>query len=110
TLVAREGADILTVGADALEATDDVTIKGETVEAGVAGLTGKFLVSEGLGFSIETQTQADLAIKTIQGATNVVSSQRAALGAIQNRLEHTINNLGASSENLTAAESRIRDV
>ena len=39
-----------------------------------------------------------------------VSAQRSQLGAWQNRLEHTINNLGTSSENLTAAESRIRDV
>ena len=37
-------------------------------------------------------------------------AQRSNLGAVQNRLEHTINNLGTSSENLTAAESRIRDV
>jgi flagellin len=46
---------------------------------------------------------------TIKGAINLVSSQRAALGALQNRLEHTINNLGVTVENLTAAESRIRD-
>ena len=46
---------------------------------------------------------------TIKGAINTVSSQRAALGALQNRLEHTINNLGVTVENLTAAESRIRD-
>src|SRR5699024_10381396 len=59
---------------------------------------------------ILTQESADEAITTIQDATNKVSSQRAKLGAIQNRLEHTISNLGASSENLTAAESRIRDV
>jgi len=45
----------------------------------------------------------------IDAAINKVSTQRSALGAIQNRLEHTINNLGASQENLTAAESRIRD-
>lgn len=51
---------------------------------------------------------ADLA--KIDGAINMVSSQRSALGATQNRLEHTINNLGAAEENLTAAESRIRDV
>jgi flagellin len=67
---------------------------------------GKF----GGTISIATQEDADAAIKTIQDATNVVSTQRAKLGAIQNRLEHTINNLGASAENLTAAESRIRDV
>ena len=49
-------------------------------------------------------------LKTIDDAINQVSGQRADLGAVQNRLEHTINNLGTSSENLTAAESRIRDV
>ncbi len=46
----------------------------------------------------------------VDAAINQVSAQRGKLGAVQNRLEHTINNLGASSENLTAAESRIRDV
>ncbi|MCM3711666.1 flagellin Hag [Sporosarcina luteola] len=51
---------------------------------------------------------ADLA--KIDGAINMVSAQRSGLGASQNRLEHTINNLGTSAENLTAAESRIRDV
>src|SRR5699024_8574770 len=45
----------------------------------------------------------------VQEAINTVSENRANLGAVQNRLEHTINNLGASAENLTAAESRIRD-
>ncbi len=52
----------------------------------------------------------DGAIKSIDEAIKQVSTQRSALGAVQNRLEHTINNLGASQENLTAAESRIRDV
>ncbi|HLQ72989.1 MAG TPA: flagellin [Bacillota bacterium] len=61
------------------------------------------------GLSIGNQTDADAAIETINDAINTVSTQRSNLGAIQNRLEHTINNLGASSENLTAAESRIRD-
>ncbi|NHM29962.1 flagellin [Neobacillus terrae] len=51
---------------------------------------------------------ANLAI--IQSAINVISEDRANLGAVQNRLEHTINNLQTSDENLTAAESRIRDV
>ncbi|MGN8047539.1 flagellin Hag [Bacillus sp. 22190] len=46
----------------------------------------------------------------VDGAIKQVSNQRSKLGAVQNRLEHTINNLGASGENLTAAESRIRDV
>src|SRR5699024_12026374 len=53
---------------------------------------------------------ADKAITTIQSAIDNVSAERSKLGAVQNRLDHTINNLGTSSENLTAAESRIRDV
>jgi flagellin len=50
------------------------------------------------------------AIATIDDAIKLVSDERAQMGAKQNRLEHTINNLSTSSENLTAAESRIRDV
>jgi len=53
---------------------------------------------------------ATAAIKVINNAIESVSTERSKLGAFQNRLEHTINNLGASSENLTTAESRIRDV
>lgn len=63
-----------------------------------------------LAVDISTQTTADAAITTINNALEKVSEQRSALGAVQNRLEHTINNLGATEENLTAAESRIRDV
>lgn len=59
---------------------------------------------------VSTQVGANNAITTVQTAIDNVSSERAKLGAIQNRLEHTINNLGTSAENLTAAESRIRDV
>ncbi len=49
-------------------------------------------------------------LAVIDAAIKEVSAQRSSLGAWQNRLEHTINNLGTSSENLTAAESRVRDV
>jgi flagellin len=59
---------------------------------------------------LTTQDGANKAITTIQSAIEKVSSERSSLGATQNRLEHTINNLSVSSENLTAAESRIRDV
>ncbi|MCA0165781.1 MULTISPECIES: flagellin Hag [Bacillus] len=52
----------------------------------------------------------DQQLDIVDGAIEQVSNQRSKLGAVQNRLEHTINNLGASGENLTAAESRIRDV
>ena len=53
---------------------------------------------------------ASAAISKITDAINQVSTSRGKLGAIQNRLEHTINNLGVTTENITAAESRIRDV
>jgi flagellin len=55
-------------------------------------------------------TDTDAALTALDTAINTVSDQRSALGANQNRLDHTINNLNNSSENLTAAESRIRDV
>lgn len=60
--------------------------------------------------SIATQDNAASAIELIDAAINQVSMQRADLGAMQNRLEHTVNNLGTTAENLTSAESRIRDV
>ena len=62
------------------------------------------------GVDISTQQGASDAIARIKDAINYVSSARGDLGAIQNRLEHTINNLSVTAENMTAAESRIRDV
>lgn len=62
------------------------------------------------GLSVSTQGTANAAITTIQSAIDRVSNQRSSLGAVQNRLEHTIANLGVAAENLSAAESRIRDV
>lgn len=59
---------------------------------------------------LSTKAGAQEALTKINDAIEKVSSQRSNLGAFQNRLEHTINNLGTSAENLTAAESRIRDV
>lgn len=59
---------------------------------------------------VTSKENAETSITTIQNALDKVSSERAKLGAYQNRLEHTINNLGTTSENLTASESRIRDV
>ena len=58
---------------------------------------------------ISTLEGAQTAIDKIRTAINSVSSTRGDLGAIQNRLEHTINNLSVTTENMTAAESRIRD-
>ncbi|SHH69784.1 flagellin [Caloranaerobacter azorensis DSM 13643] len=59
---------------------------------------------------VSTKEGAQKAIQILDQALTDVSSERAKLGAYQNRLEHTINNLSTSAENLTAAESRIRDV
>ena len=59
--------------------------------------------------SVMTHEDADAAIAAFDAAINKVSDARAQLGAVQNRLEHTINNLQVTHENLTAAESRIRD-
>jgi flagellin len=69
--------------------------------------------TKGLGLSaisVATQEDAKVSIATIDAAINQVSGTRADLGALQNRLEHTVTNLGTTSENLTSAESRIRDV
>ncbi len=62
------------------------------------------------GVSISTREEANASIEVIDNAINQVSGTRADLGALQNRLEHTLNNLGVTKENLTAAESSIRDV
>ncbi|SFB39771.1 flagellin [Clostridium frigidicarnis] len=59
---------------------------------------------------VTDNTKASAAVKVLDKAIEKVSSERSKLGAYQNRLEHTINNLGTSSENLSAAESRVRDV
>lgn len=59
--------------------------------------------------AVDTYDAANAAIAAVQNAINSVSSQRSALGAIQNRLEHTIANLDNVAENTQAAESRIRD-
>ena len=60
--------------------------------------------------NISTATQAQASIDIINKAIDIISSMRSDFGALQNRLEHTINNLGVQTENLSAAESRIRDV
>ncbi|MDO4773084.1 MAG: flagellin [Bacillota bacterium] len=62
------------------------------------------------GINILTQGSADAAIERIDSALKKVSDVRAGLGAVQNRLEHTIKNVDTAAENLQASESRIRDV
>lgn len=76
-------------------------------------LTVADMSTKGLGLAsitIGSQPDAQAAIDLISHAINTVSGTRADFGALQNRLEHTVNNLSTTSENLTSAESRIRDV
>lgn len=61
------------------------------------------------GADVSTQDAANKAIDMVDTAVKTVSMQRAGLGALQNRLEYTVNNLTTTNENLTAAESQIRD-
>ena len=61
------------------------------------------------GIAVSTAASASAAIASLDAAISTVTTNRATLGAIQNRLENTINRLGLTSENLQAAESRIRD-
>jgi flagellin len=94
---------------DTLAASIDVTLQASTSATFAAGeKTGDAATSGGI--DVSSRTAADSAITVIQDAIDTVSAERSKLGAYQNRLEHTIANLGTSAENLQAAESRIRDV
>lgn len=81
------------------------------IHTSVLGTTSLSIAQIDVG-SAATLTSASVAadLSAIDGALQTVSSTRSNLGALQNRLEHTINNLGTASENLTAANSRITDV
>lgn len=90
---------------------------GVTGNAGQVGYTKTNTVTNGTdnikaeaALDITTASNASKSLAIVDKAIASVSAERAKLGSVQNRLEHTINNLGTSSENLTAAESRIRDV
>ena len=91
----------LHVGADADE-TNKITFTIDSMTAAGLGVKGLNLVDT-------TGAKATYAIDTIAEAISKVSAQRSSLGAIQNRLEHTINNLDNVVENTTSAESQIRD-
>ena len=89
----------LHVGADSA-ADNKIAVKIESMSAAGIGVNG---------LKVDTEDDATAAIDRIAEAVAKVSSQRSALGAVQNRLEHTIDNLDNVVENTTAAESRIRD-
>ncbi|PTV96838.1 flagellin [Halanaerobium saccharolyticum] len=90
-----DGATGVTVNEISLQYTDD---------------TGTMQTATGHSISVISQVDAEAAIDTFQSAIDDVSTERSKLGALQNRLDHTINNLNTAEENLTAAESRISDV
>ena len=87
---------------------------GETIALTTLGLKAEKLANGDTftihGIDASTQDKASGSIETINTAIEKVSTQRAQLGAIQNRLEHTTSNLDNTSENLQSAESRVRDV
>ena len=89
----------LHVGADS-ESTNKISIAIDSMSAKGIGVNG---------LDVSTEAGATNSIDTIKDAIQKVSSQRSSLGAVQNRLEHTINNLDNVVENTTSAESRIRD-
>jgi len=87
--------------------TQAVTLNFRSMRSSALGVSG---ASSTQALSVTNAESADAAISTINDAIESVSAERSKFGAMQNRLEHTINNLNTSSQNLQAAESRIRDV
>jgi len=82
------------------EGTDTLTVTVTALDADSLGVSG---------LSVDDAAAANSAMATVKAAINTVSTARANLGAIQNRLEYTINNLDTTAENMSAANSRIRD-
>ncbi|MDU5110471.1 MAG: flagellar hook-associated protein FlgL [Clostridium sp.] len=101
-------AEIYDMRAAALGITGTADTDGFTKANGVTDGTSDTASEAAL--DVSNHDNASNAIAAFDKALNKVSAERSKLGAMQNRLEHTINNLGTSSENLTAAESRVRDV
>lgn len=99
-------------GVKPLAQTTAITVQigptsGETLKIASAKMGSSALSVAAI--DVSTVSKANSAITKINDAINTVSTHRAKLGASQNRLEHTINNLKTTNENMTAAESRIRD-
>ena len=83
-------------------------LEGHTMSVSISKMSASAIGVSGL--SVSSNAAAGTSMTSIQNAIKSVSDQRSKLGAIQNRLEHTIANLDTTSENTSAAESRIRDV
>ena len=98
-----EGKAHVQVGANAKQS---MSIEIGDMRAEALGIKDK----DGNSLSVKSAEDANKAIEAFDAALNAVSSQRANLGAVQNRLEYTISNLDNTAENLTSAESTLRDV
>ncbi|MBQ6674883.1 MAG: flagellin [Ruminococcus sp.] len=93
------------------------SIKADTKASGATAQTGQLVVSKntkstnakGVTFNISNQETASVVAEKARDIINEVSAQRASLGALENRLDYTMNNLNTASENITDANSRIRD-
>ena len=83
-------------------------LSGQSIDFSIANMCAS-KIGLNAALSVSTFTKAGSYMKSVQDAIEVVSKQRSAMGAIQNRLEHTIANLDTTSENTQSAESRIRD-
>jgi flagellin len=83
------------------------SLKGQVIQISISNMNASTLGVSGL--TVSANSTAGTSMSKIQAAIDKVSKQRSNLGALQNRLEHTINNLDTTSENTSAAESRIRD-
>lgn len=83
-------------------------LSGQSINFSIANMCATKIGLEAT-LSVSTFSKAGAYMKSVQNAIEVVSKQRSAMGAIQNRLEHTIANLDTTSENTQSAESRIRD-
>ena len=83
------------------------SLSGQKIDIAISNMNASSLGVSGL--SVSSFSAAGVSMSATQTAINTVSTQRAALGALQNRLEHTIKNLDTTAENTSAAESRIRD-
>ena len=99
--VAEKLSFSLHVGSDA-DMTNKITVGIETMNSSYLGI-------KGLNVNDDSGIAATYAVDAISDALQKVSDQRSSLGAVQNRLEHTIDNLDNVVENTTSAESRIRD-
>ncbi|WDV46151.1 flagellin [Clostridiaceae bacterium M8S5] len=125
TLSLATGAKSAQDALNALKGTDAEKYASFAIKAGETGASTMVVTAStaltaatfaaadsksGSGIQVDNKTDANIAITVINNAINSVSEERSKLGAMQNRLEHTIKNLDTSSENLQASESRIRDV